>query len=289
MPPECFARRMLGIALAAALLAVGQAQASENARSADARGSYCWQTARSENFAVCCPSDVDPHEIAQKCERWRTQLMGYWLGASAAEELWPARCYVVLHPSAASYVQSVGAGAAQTYGCSSMKSEDGKVASRRIDLRLDRDDAIRRVLPHEMTHVIMAEVMSHAKSPRWADEGMAMLADLPSKQSLHEHDFSTALENGSSFRLVALLASSEYPKHDQQIFYGESLSLTRFLVDRDSPAKFVSFVQHAAEFGYDAALRDDYGIRDVAELEKIWMRNRRSTPVPEDRFRMASR
>ena len=70
--------------------------------------------------------------------------------------------------------------------------------------------------------------MSRAKTPRWADEGMAMLADLPSKQSLHERDFSKALQSGDSFRLVALLGSSEYPTHDQQIFYGESLSLTRF-------------------------------------------------------------
>ena len=170
-----------------------------------------------------------------------------------------------------------------------MKNEDGKIASRRIDLRLDRDDAVRRVLPHEMTHVIMAEIMLRAKTPRWADEGMAMLADLPAKQSLHERDLSKALQSGDSFRLVALVGSSEYPTHDQQIFYGESLSLTRFLVDRRSPATFVSFVQQAAEVGYDAALRDRYGIRDVAELEKIWLKSRRTSSEPDDRFRIASR
>ncbi len=222
------------------------------------------------------------------CEAWRTKLIGYWLGSEAADVAWPTRCYVVLHPDLASYVWAMGRGAEQTYGCTTLKELDGKL-SRRIDVRLDRDDAIRRVLPHEMTHVILAQIISRSKTPRWADEGMAMLADLPLKQSLHEHDFTTGLRSGNSFRLVTLLGSSEYPNHDVEIFYGESLSLTRFLVDRDSPAAFLDFIQHAADVGYDAALRDNYRIHDVAELEKIWLKNQRGLTQPADRFGIAAR
>ena len=159
MSPAFFARPFLSIALAAALSGVGSARSAEKVGGNEAHRSN-WQIAESENFSVCCPQNVDLHEIAKECEHWRAQLIGYWLGPSEVENTWPTRCYVVLHPNATTYVQSVGAGAAQTYGCSSMKNEGGKIASRRIDLRLDRDDAIRRVLPHEMTHVIMAEVMS---------------------------------------------------------------------------------------------------------------------------------
>ncbi len=284
-----YARRVLSSIIVVTVFAAGSAGATEKVRAADARASSYWKTATSENFSICCPRDVDAEQIVKDCEAWRTKLMDYWLGAETAHERWPTRCYLVLHPNLASYVQALGRGAEQTYGTSTLKEEDGKVASRRIDLRLDREDAIRRVLPHEMTHVVLAEIISRSKTPRWADEGMAMLSDLPSKQSLHERDFTNALQSGSSFRLLSLLGSSEYPNHDVETFYGESLSLTRFLVDRESPVVFLGFVQHAAAIGYDAALRDDYGIRDVAELEKIWIKSQRSLTQPEDRFGFAAR
>jgi hypothetical protein len=231
-----------------------------------------WRTIETENFEIIYPHDFDAAPVAEECERWRAELMSFWLGAGA-DEAWPARCSVVLHPGAGTYVQAAGRGSEQTYGCSTVKQSDGKIASRRIDVRLDRDDPIRRVLPHELTHVVLAEIISHAKTPRWADEGMALLADLPAKQAGHERDLATGLEENSAYRLVSFLTTSDYPGPNPQLFYGESLSLTRYLVSRDSPEKFVAFIEDAASAGYDAALRDDYDIHDVSELEKLWLRS----------------
>ena len=114
MSPAFFARRFLSIALAAALSDVGSARAAEKVGGNETLRSH-WQIAESENFSVCCPQNVDPHEIAKECEHWRARLISYWLGPSAVEEIWPTRCYVVLHPSATSYVQSVGAARADLW------------------------------------------------------------------------------------------------------------------------------------------------------------------------------
>jgi hypothetical protein len=46
----------------------------------------------------------------------------------------------------------------------------------------------------------------------------------------------------------------------------------RFLVARGRPAEFVKFVKQAQQHGYDAALRDVYGMDNLAVLEGEWLR-----------------
>ena len=48
-------------------------------------------------------------------------------------------------------------------------------------------------LPHELTHLILADRFSPRQVPRWSDEGMAVLADPAEKQRLHLRDLRQAL------------------------------------------------------------------------------------------------
>jgi hypothetical protein len=124
-------------------------------------------------------------------------------------------------------------------------------------------------LPHELTHVVLRDRFTSAPSPRWADEGMATLADTEAKQGRHHKDLMTALANGTTFRAANLLAMDDYPQADRfGAFYGESVSLTKFLVDRATPQRFVEFVERAGREGYDAALRFCYGINGARELDR---------------------
>jgi hypothetical protein len=230
-----------------------------------------WLLRNTDNFCVCCPSGMDPAAFGQSCESLRQELTKKWLGDAASEQSWSSRCYVVVHPTLASYLREVGQGGNRTLGSSLIKTDAGRVTSRRIDLRGDVADPLRAALPHEMTHVILADAFAGEHLPRWADEGMAMQADPRDKLRLHSRDLNAAVVEQSLFRVPELFAEADYPAGDRRaVFYAESVSLVSCLASRRAPAEFVSFIHRAGKQGYDAALRDIYGIHDVGELEHLW-------------------
>jgi len=209
--------------------------------------------------------------VSELCEATRKQLSGFWLG-SEARSIWTPRCYVVLHPTATTYVQAAGRGSERTSGCSTVQVQAGQVLSRRIDIRLDRPDPLTRTLPHELTHVVLGDSAKSRALPRWAEEGMAMLADPADKRDGHRRDIIAALNQGTALRLPALLSMEGYPKPQHTAaFYGQSLSLVEFLVARKGPSILRQFLQTAAEQGYQKALEKIYDIQDPRELERLWL------------------
>jgi hypothetical protein len=230
-----------------------------------------WKLANTENFCVCCASDLDPAAVGKACESLRGSLAKKWLGEPAAKERWASRCYVVVHPTTESYLHEVGTGGQNTRGSSLVRTEKRQVISRRIDIRGNVADPLGAALPHEMTHVILADAFAGDNLPRWADEGMAMLADPPEKLAGHDHDFDAAVSEHKVFHLSQLLSEQGYPTADRRtVFYGESLSIVRYLVARRTAVDFVKFLHLTAKSGNDASLKEVYGIQDLAQLEHLW-------------------
>jgi hypothetical protein len=252
-------------------LFAGDAPAAKCETTATARSQGPWRLQETVNFCICCPSNVDPATIGRTCESLRAELGKKWLGDDPARPTWKARCYVVVHPSLASYVREVGEAGRGTLGSSLIKTDHGQVVSRRIDLRGDVAEPLRAALPHEMTHVVLADAFPSDELPRWADEGMAMQADPPDKLAGHARDLDAAVARGTAFRVPELLVRDAYPMGDRRaVFYAQSASLVSYLAARGHPSQFVEFAHRAANKGYDAALRDTYGIHDVGQLEQFW-------------------
>jgi len=241
---------------------------------AEADGSQ-WQST-SANFTVrnYSPSH-DARQVAQHCERWRAKLQKYW--TSDEHRAWSPKCEVVVHAGARSYLSALGNGASATFGSSLIRFGTNKqVTHRTIDFRGDSPHGLATV-PHEMTHVVLADLLDGRQPPRWADEGMAVLADSRDKQLLHERDLSSGLAGRLAFRVGELLTMDSYPHHSRvAAFYGQSASLTACLAKRDDPAKFVNFLRRALDDGYDRALREVYQIDNVAHLERVWTESRQS-------------
>jgi hypothetical protein len=232
------------------------------------------QQAVSTNFIVHSRHPGhDARQVAEHCERWRTKLQRYWRDAES--DAWSPKCEVVVHAGSRGYLAAVGAGASQTFGSSLIQfGKDQQVARRLIDFRGDSLHGLAAV-PHEMTHVILADCLGGRQPPRWADEGMAILADSHEKQLLHERDLSQGLAARGAFRIHELLTLDAYP-HPSRIpaFYGQSASLTACLAKRDDPAKFVEFLRRSLDQGYDQALRDIYHLDNIAQLERLWQDQR---------------
>jgi len=144
--------------------------------------------------------------------------------------------------------------------------------ARRIDLRSDSCNPLTAALPHELTHVVLADRFRDRPLPRWADEGIAVMADTAEKQAGHERDLRSAIASGNRIRLESLFNHENYPGGQVAAFYAHSTSVARWLIQQNSEATFVKFIDRAMEAGYDVALQEVYGLSSVEELERHWMR-----------------
>ena len=233
-----------------------------------------WYIIETENFKVSSTESLSRAEnLAKHAEGLRADFRRNWLGQAAGMP-WTPKCEIVLHTKLGSYVSAVGRGSERTVGASLLKADNGKILRRRIDLLGGRTDFLTAALPHELTHVVVQERFAKTSMPRWADEGIAILADPASKQRRHRNDLNNAVASGTTFPAGALLTLSEYPRPDQfGVFYGQSASLTEFLVQRKTPEEFIEFIERANLSGYDFALRTCYDITSVGELDRKWRDN----------------
>jgi hypothetical protein len=230
-----------------------------------------WFVLETANFQVCCEQSESPATyLARHAEVLRHALYDKWLGAHAAKD-WNPKCQIVLHSSKQSYVSAVGRGGERTVGSSLVKTDKGHIKSRRIDLLGAGTNFLSAALPHELTHVVLKDRFISTVVPRWADEGMAILSDSEAKQGRHQTDLQQALAQRTTFHAIELLTMEEYPSSSRfGTFYGQSASLTGFLVSRKNSKLFVEFLNRAREVGYDTALEECYGIASVGELDRQW-------------------
>ena len=57
---------------------------------------------------------------------------------------------------------------------------------------------------------------------------------------------------------------------DWSLYYAQSVSLTRFLVEQGTPEQLIQFVRESGRKGIEAALREVYRIGGFAELQEQW-------------------
>jgi hypothetical protein len=229
-----------------------------------------WLVQESDTFRVyCLPNLAEAKRLPQACESLRRQLQETWFADAA--KAWTPRCDIVVHPSVAGYVRELGAGSRNSSGCATVDVEKGQVVKRRIDLRADADDWLISALPHELTHVVLAEKFADKQIPRWADEGMAILTEPVARQAIRRAAMQRAVTRTPQYGAAELLAIRDYPQGDRRdAFYGQSASLVAYLIERDSPARFLDFLQVGQKQGFERALMDVYGIRSLAELDARW-------------------
>ncbi len=274
----------------AAMIATSAAHAAET-RAAAVRPSAAaisfkssWLVTESANFRVLVyGAQPASRQICDSCETLRSQLIEKWLGAGAAQkavsEPWSPKCDIIIHSTAAGYVRAVGPGGNMTVASSLVDQDRGRIHVRRIDVRGQDAHWQTSALPHEMTHVVLADRFAGQRLPRWADEGVATLADPFAKRQGHLRDLHQAVATRSAFRIAELFTMDDYPPASRwAAFYGQSISLTEYLVDRgQSSEQFVNFVECAMNKGYETALREVYRINGPAELERDWMASIRAT------------
>ena len=137
-----------------------------------------WLVAESPRFRLYHQNKELADQALAVAERTLDAVAGKWLGGQLPNP-WSSKCDLYLHANGQAYSQATGA-PAESPGHSSISADPKdatQVQHRRIDLRVDHAHLLTAVLPHEVTHAVLAGQVGRRPIPRWADEGLAVLSE----------------------------------------------------------------------------------------------------------------
>lgn len=228
----------------------------------------CW-VAQTPSFRILWrTNEANLRELAVECERLAATGKERWLGKECSPH-WVPKCDVVVHQDLAAYVQCLGPGSEATSGCASITYDQGRVVARRIDLRGDAADWRSEVLPHELTHVVLAERFTRCRIAPWADEGIAVLSESPERLERRLAALRRAAMTGRIYAARDLINVHSSPAlASRDAFYGQSLVLIGGLLQWGTREQLLQFVESSQLNGPERALREVYGKRDWNDLER---------------------
>ncbi|QDU64116.1 hypothetical protein Pan216_50050 [Planctomycetes bacterium Pan216] len=226
-----------------------------------------WSVIETANFRIHHRDRALGEEVARLAEAARKMSHEMWFGSPPQRD-WTPRCDVFLYPTAQEYTQVTGV-PAQSPGHSKVLNENGRIRSRRLELRCDDPNMKLAILPHEITHVVLAGKFGAHDVPRWADEGMAVLTEPRDKQDAHLGNLYRCQTTGRRFSCSQMFTMREYPPGPQmRDFYAHSVGICRYLVEMGGAEKLPLFINTALQNNnYELALRQVYGINGVTDLE----------------------
>lgn len=213
---------------------------------------------RTTNFAVTAPTPALAKEIGDAAEVWRHELSLEWIGKEMPA--WSRPC-----PINARVAPNNGAGGATTF-----VFDHGEVFSWRMDIQGSRERVLDSVLPHEVTHTILA-CYFRQPVPRWADEGACTTVEHPSEIAKQERLLIKFLKTGKGIPFSHMFAMKEYPPEVLPL-YSQGHSLTQFLLERRGKQVFLAFlVDGMRDENWGRAVRTHYGHENLYALQAVWL------------------
>ena len=240
------ARTYLRVVIAVTVVALANCNAG-NSNAADYR---------TRNFIIQAPTSELAKAVGDAAEHYRNELSSYWLGSSLRP--WPVPCpvRVVAGPNLAA--QGV-----TTYNRAPVRDFQMEVVG-------TPERILDSVLPHEITHTILATHFGRPL-PRWADEGICTTVEHESEKQKHEAKLREFLRTRRGIAMNRLFLLTEYP-NDVLPMYAQGYSVCRFLIEQDSPKKFIEFLHDYMQHpSWTQNIRKHYRYESLAELQQSWL------------------
>lgn len=234
-----------------------------------ASGAWGAQKQRPVNFRVYGAGE-QRQEFVDRCQQIRDELHARWNG-DGPQIAWTPPCEIVLHQRPRDYLNAVGAGGRGTVGATYIQFDtrrSDRILRRRIDLLTAGQADPLAALPHELTHVLLADRFAGRQPPPWLDEGIATLADSHAKQERHLRDLRGALLAGRGMSVVQMLEhEGPIPSQQRAGFYGQSVALATVLTRLEAPSRIFEFAQETQRSGSERALKKVYRL-ELHELDR---------------------
>lgn len=229
--------------------------------------------ATSENFEVIAPTKQLAETFAKAAEQYRKEKALEWLGEEMPR--WRERCPLVVetHPTRT--------GGATTFTFANR----GGVSSQDMKIFGKVDQMLESVLPHEVTHTVLAYHFG-VPVPRWADEGGSVLSENDNERLEHDIKCREFLNAERGIPLRHLFPMKEYPK-DTIVLYAQGFSVSNYLIDLGGSGlqgrrKFLQFLETGMAKGgknWETAVKSHYTFDSVDDLQEKWIASLRTPPV----------
>jgi hypothetical protein len=214
----------------------------------------------SPNFRVYANDRAWAEQISQAAELQRKQLAVHWLGHELPN--WSKPCPLVVTDGPTRPAE----------GQTNYTLDQGQVFNWHVIVAGTRERILDSVLPHEITHTILASHFAPIGKPvpRWADEGMCTTVEHASERAKHDHNLVQFLSHGKGIPFATLFLMDKYPP-DQLTLYAQGYSLTSFLIEQRGPREFVRFMEIGMKSGdWVGATKSVYGYPIVGKLQSAW-------------------
>ncbi len=254
----------------AELQKVGQAViATAKQRESNSAGDA--EVVETASFRVRYTSDRELAEsLAKAAEAQRKIIFERWSGPPASA--WGPKCEIIIHPTAEAYAKATGRTAGST-GTATVQLTNGRATERKVHLRADDPAMAANALPRELTHVVLADLFPDKPPPKWAAEGMAILAGSPEESSRYLRTLPRCARDGDWFGLAQLMELKDFPAEKITGFYCQSVSLTDHLIRAaGNERNFTIFLRDSQRYGTAQALKRQYGLDGPQALEAAWKR-----------------
>jgi hypothetical protein len=224
-----------------------------------------------ENFIVTAPTQELAEKFGQYAEHYRKEKAIDWLGHEMPR--WPDKCPLKVQIT----VGRTGGATTFTFGVDSNRRPS--VLSQEMKIFGEVKQLITSVLPHEVTHTVLAHHFGQAV-PRWADEGGSVLSENDEERFTHDVRCREILNQGRGIPLRHLFRMTEYPS-DMIVVYAQGYSVCQFLIDQEGgKKKFLEFVGAGMRSGnrnWEEAVQM-YGYASPDELQEAWIKHLRNPP-----------
>jgi len=213
---------------------------------------------RSTNFIVETPDARLAQQIAEAAEKYRHDLAVSWLGRAMPP--WNAPCVMKVRVGS-----ELGAGGATTF-----VFDQGEVYGWRMDIQGSKERIFDSVLPHEITHMVLA---SHFRCPlpRWAAEGAATSVEHSSERAKHFKMLYEFLTTGRGIAFNRMYALREYPR-DVMPLYAQGFSVVEYLIQRGGRRRFIAYLEDGLRSGqWSQATQRHYDLDDLGDLQNTWL------------------
>lgn len=187
------------------------------------------------------------------------------------------RIEITLYSSSDEYVRATGL-TRETPAMSQIDFRRGSADVVRARVSMHQDNArnhLSQLLPHEVTHVILAELVPGKVVPRWIDEGLACLSEDRETIGRYLNRSVDALRTNTLLSPQYVMERLAYPEPNaRELFYAQSVALTSFLLSLGKASQFVSFAHHALAYGssYEQALQRYYALSTYASCDIAFRR-----------------
>ncbi|HMO36565.1 MAG TPA: hypothetical protein PKA06_11030, partial [Gemmatales bacterium] len=215
------------------------------------------------NFIVRAANPQIAQKVGEYAERWRRDKALEWLGREMPT--WGKKCPLTVNitPSGSS-------------GETRFAFDNGSILDQQMEVSGTLERILNSVLPHEITHTVFA-YRFRKPLPRWADEGGSVLSEDEIERRKHDDLIRRYLAKGNqAYRLRTLMTMMQYPSSGEDVItlYAEGYSVVRFLVESSNRQVFLDFLHDGMlpTVGWDRSLQKHYGLRNIEQLEQLWLK-----------------